>query len=199
MQIDISKKLKELIALNNMNVKEFAEYTGVSRTSLTGYLNNKVTPTIEPLVQICIKCNVSLDWLCSLESQRHFLTMADIIKAFAEINNLDGLTPNISTKKDNYSISCTVSFNGKIFHPNEIAHYTCEDCLCTFLYDWKSTIEQLSKLDDVEIKKNYYQMWWDKQLSYYSTIPVKTKQEADEEFSEQFYDSILVHKLKLGE
>ena len=200
MHIDISKKLKELITINNMNVKEFAEYTGVSRTSLNGYLNNKVMPTIEPLVQICTKCNVSLDWLCSLNSTRHFLTMADIINAFAEINNLDELTANISTIKDNNSLSSTITVDGNTFHPSKLNHHvTCNDYLCNFLYDWEKTIEQLSKLDDEEIKSNYYQMWWDKQISYYSTIPLKTKHETSEEFSEQLYTSLMPHRLKLGD
>lgn len=173
-KMDISKRLKELINLNNMNVKEFSEYVGITRTSLTGYLNQKVTPTIDPLVQICDKCGVSLDWLCSREDKRHFLTMADIIKSLRELHHLDSFkyTLTIENEKegltsDNYK--CTIVINGKW---DVIGDIDYQGYLCKFLYDYKRTDEQLKNLPDDELKNNYWKMWWEKQLAYYSTIPI---------------------------
>lgn len=184
-KIDISKRLKELINLYDMNVKEFSEYVGITRTSLTGYLNQKVTPTIDPLVQICNKCGVSLDWLCSREDSRHFLSMADIIKALKELHNVDDFAYSLSTEKNKKGTKdiykCNIVINGEW---DTIDDTNCQGYLCKFLFDWKSTVEQLKNLPDEEIKKNYYQMWWDKQLAYYSTIPVENNRNPFDIFDE---------------
>lgn len=183
--IDISKRLKELISLKNMNVKEFAEYVGISRTSLTGYLNQKVSPTIDPLVQICQKCNVSLDWLCSMPEKRHFLTVADIIHAFIEFNELscESLTIEVCPAPPSYPpdknlFICSISFNGRIYespiYANDVLGH-----MCTFLSDWQKTKKQLENLSDKEIITNYKQMWLDKQYEYYSSIPVIDKNDAE--------------------
>lgn len=189
--IDISKRLKELISLYDMNVKEFAEFVGISRTSLTGYLNQKVTPTIDPLVQICRKCNVSLDWLCTNSGQKHFLTVADIIVALKELYNIDNLTPSIELEKKPiypdgaYNYSCTISFNSNFFDIQPAEDNHCASHLCKFIYDWKTTMDQLKHLTDNEIIENYKQMWWDKQIAYYSNIPVKIKKDAEDKTSEE--------------
>lgn len=200
--IDISRKLKELISLHNMNIKEFAEFVGISRTSLTGYLNQKVTPTIDPLVQICQKCNVSLDWLCSQSNQKHFFTVADIIINFKELQNIHSLEFDIKSTKETDAHNlleqdkylCSISFEG---HFDNALPYgqenNCAAHLCKFIYDWKCTTEQLKNLPDKEIKENYYKMWLEKQLEHYSTIPVKTQKEKDQEEAEQaqiLFDSI---------
>ncbi|MFI3205610.1 MAG: helix-turn-helix transcriptional regulator [Clostridia bacterium] len=45
---------------------EFAEFLGVPQPSLSMYENNKNLPTTEGMINIAKKCNISLDWLCSL-------------------------------------------------------------------------------------------------------------------------------------
>lgn len=200
MENTFAEKIRLLRTKMNMSQYDFSHLIGIKQPTLSTYERGTSSPSLDVLITIAEKCDVSLDWLCSLESKRHFLTLADVIKLLAEINNIDGLTTKVSTIKDNNSLCTKITVNGNNFHTSELNHHlTCNDYLCKFLYDWEKTIEQLSKLEDDEIKNNYYQMWWDKQISYYSSIPLKTKQEANEEFTEQLYDSLLTHKLNLGD
>ena len=179
--IDISKRLKELIALNNMNITEFAEYVGVSRTSLTGYLNQNVTPTIDPLVQICEKCNVSLDWLCSLSEKRYFLTIADIIRAILELQEIEDFFRNLEVSKidmvtcDKYT--CIIKLNGEVSKFCQTAPENYSGYICQFFDEWKTTIQKFKMIDDKDFIDNCMQMWLDKKLEYYSKIPLETKLE----------------------
>lgn len=48
----------------DMTQKEFAEHLSIPQPSLSSYENGKNSPTIDVVMQIAAKCNISLDWLC---------------------------------------------------------------------------------------------------------------------------------------
>lgn len=202
MLLSISKKLKLLRTKMNMNQFEFSQFLSIKQPTLSAYERDITNPSLDVLLMIAEKCNVSLDWLCGLDTRPHFYTIADVILSLLEINKLDGLKATTEITKDSVAnidnYSCSIAFDGKIV--NSKNYGDAEDNpaghLCKFLYDWNNTAEQLSKLTDEEIKKNYYQMWLDKQLQYYSAIPIKTK---SEKMQEQIDNLIGDHKLNLEE
>lgn len=183
----IGQKIRNLRILNNLSQNELSNALHVTQASLSLYENGNKLPSIDVLIRISEYFDVSLDWLCDSGKQLHFHSISDVILTFFEIKELDGLTINTEIFKnsieriDNYS--CQLSFNGQIINSKNYgdAEDTPAGHLCKFLYDWKNTTDQLNNLSDEEIKKNYYQMWLDKQLEYYSAIPVKTKTEKNQE------------------
>ena len=177
--IDISTKLKELLSRYSMNLKEFSEFVGVSRTSLTGYINGKVSPTIEPLVKICKRCDVSLDWLCSTEKNNKIHTVSDIILYFLNLQEID-----------QFSYKLTKNDNSVLFEITSLGSTTSNE-VCKFIMEYLDTKEKLDSLQDKELAKNYYDMWLEKKLTYYSTLPVYTKSEKNRELYDKLIDSLV--------
>ena len=59
------KRLRELrLETLNMNQREFAKLLGISQPSLSAYESGRNKPTIDSVINISDKCNVSIDWLC---------------------------------------------------------------------------------------------------------------------------------------
>lgn len=76
----VSERLKYLRSINKKTQKKFAEFLGIPQPSMSAYENGKNNPTIDVLIDIVDKCNVSLDWLAGrsdytfgLSSMRDFV------------------------------------------------------------------------------------------------------------------------------
>ncbi len=208
MILSISKRLKILRNNLGMNQFEFAQYLNLKQSTLSAYERDISNPSLDVLLMISEKCNVSMDWLCSRESSRHYVTMADIIQELSQIRKIDGLDLNIKPTKHlsagpegTYKYSCELSFTSYFNEYASTEDNLCASHLCKFIFDWKTTEEQLALLTDDEIIENYKQMWLEKQIAHYSTIPVKTRMEANKEGSHKVYERWIPHhdELKLGE
>lgn len=181
MLLSISKQLKLLRTKMNMNQYEFANFLSIKQPTLSAYERDISNPSLDVLIMISEKCNVSLDWLCGQNAKPHYYTIADIILAFLEVKESDGFDFKLKTDKQTDSFilsdkySCVISLNGELTTTNNsnVSTDNSMSYMCKFLYEWNNTIEQLKTLDDAEIKKNYYHMWLEKQLEFYSTIPLK--------------------------
>lgn len=185
-KVDVSKRLKELINLNNMNISEFSEYVGITRTSLTGYLNQKVTPTIDPLVQICDKCGVSLDWLCGRENASHFYTGADLINFFLELKKLkyldysiDFIEIDIDTPNGLDTLPLVRLTFDKERYPYHFLSFGSIE-LSTFMRDYKELETKLASLNDSQLSENYMKMWLDQQLAHYSSYKIEKLEDIEE-------------------
>lgn len=55
------ERIKTLRISLGKSQKEFAEFIGIPQPSMSAYENGKNNPTIEVLVNIADKCNVSID------------------------------------------------------------------------------------------------------------------------------------------
>ena len=79
-------RLQEIRKSMNMTQKEFAELIEVPQPSISAYENDKNNPTMDILVNIANKCNVSLDWLCGVSANKQRISsMADLIDVIFEI------------------------------------------------------------------------------------------------------------------
>ena len=201
----IGNRIKELRSSNGLQQNDLVELLSISQASLSSYENGKKLPSIDLLVKLSNYFDVSLEWLCGLDNAPHFYTVADIILALKELKELNGFEENNLTIEAVdlavfTSYECTITLNSALHKlldedDNVLGH------LLEFIKAWKETTDDLSKLKNEDIKKNYYQMWWEKQITHYSTIPVRTKREVDEEGSHKVYESWIPHldELKLGE
>ena len=196
-----SQRLKTLRKNMGLNQFEFAEFLGIKQPSLSKYERNATSPTLDVVILISKKCNVSLDWLCNTStgiSQFSSLnSIADVIRVLSLINQIDGLNFEVNTAKkeilDMDEYSCSINFVGRLNRYKTLEFrsdlkdddFSSGAHLSKFLHDWKKIQEELSHLSDTELKKNYYKMWLEKQLEIYKEIPFIFSAENDKEFIEE--------------
>ncbi|HWR17988.1 MAG TPA: helix-turn-helix transcriptional regulator [Clostridia bacterium] len=61
-----AEALQELRKGMNLTQKDFADFLAMSQATISAYENDRISPTLEVLVNIAQKCKVSVDWLCGL-------------------------------------------------------------------------------------------------------------------------------------
>lgn len=59
-----AEALQELRKGMNLTQKDFADFLAMSQATISAYENDRISPTLEVLVNIAQKCKVSVDWLC---------------------------------------------------------------------------------------------------------------------------------------
>jgi len=59
----LSARIKRLMNSMLLNGNEFADYTGIPRSTLNRYLNERRVPKLSYIVKMAERCNVSIDWL----------------------------------------------------------------------------------------------------------------------------------------
>lgn len=96
----LAKRLKQIRTEIGVTQKEFAQEMGFTSVTLSAYENSLKRPSLDLILGIAKKCNVSLDWLCGLsdtkseEDNQQYKTYSDILKSLIDINNV---TRNIIT------------------------------------------------------------------------------------------------------
>lgn len=85
----ISERIKELRTNMGLTQKEFAELINVSAVSVSSYETEAKNPSLDMMINIAKKCNVSLDWLCGLSDIKSNLetitTYPDLFRLFIKI------------------------------------------------------------------------------------------------------------------
>ena len=204
MKKKLGNRIRTLRTINKLNQIDLANALNITQASLSLYENGNKLPSIDVLIRISDYFKVSLDWLCDCDRNNKFITIADIILALKELNDLNGFKYNLDIKETDLathtSYECTITLNSALHKlldedDNVLGH------LLEFIKAWKETTDDLNNLKNKDIKENYEQMWWEKQIAHYSTIPVKTRREANEEHSHKVYERWIPHldELKLGE
>ena len=59
----ISDRLKQILDVKGMSIKEFSELTGISYRSAMNYLNEGRDPNVEGLIKIHEALGISITWL----------------------------------------------------------------------------------------------------------------------------------------
>ena len=52
---------------------------GIPQPSLSAYESGKNKPTIDNVIMIADKCNVSVDWLCGRDKHNYLNSMGDLV------------------------------------------------------------------------------------------------------------------------
>lgn len=74
----------------NQSQKEFAESLGITHQTISAYELGKAQPSLTVLIDISKKTNVSMDWLCGLDSNTAFKTV-NPVKGLDPIKSFDTL------------------------------------------------------------------------------------------------------------
>lgn len=153
-----------------MTQKEFSDLLGIKQQTLSGYETGKMKPPIDVLAMISQKCNISIDWMCGIsekrQSQREFVTGADVIQTLAELNKaVYFFVDRCRTDDGEYQA---------IIIP--------DSAIQLFLNDWKS---MLNIYRNGTITESLYKLWLEEQKTEYTMYKLK-----DEDSLLEFLDYI---------
>lgn len=158
MSSNLSTRIKELRTSKQLTQKELAETLNISTVSVSSYETGAKTPSLDMVINIAQKYNVSIDWLCGLS------------------NNMT-LDNHITTYKDIFRLFITVldaRYENKETVPIFDAIDTETSAVSITLHDDKNFQDFFSKWCDIfklhcegTIDDDLYQLWIKKQLDWY--------------------------------
>ncbi len=68
---DFGVRLKELREAKHLSQTDVAERLDVTRSTVSGYECNTITPSVEQLVKLAVLYNTSLDYMMDMENRYH--------------------------------------------------------------------------------------------------------------------------------
>ena len=164
----LALRIKELRSSMKFTQKEFADALNVSTVSISSYETGAKTPSLDMMISISKKCNVSVDWLCGLSNIQQlngtYKTYADILKALVKL---------CSTKYESNTIGEQKEFMRPSLHEkasNNI-HFIIEDdpIVNSFFKNWET---MYGLLKNKTIYNDIYIQWLDGQLATYKNHPI---------------------------
>lgn len=170
----LGDKLQYLRKDMSMSQKDFADFLGIPQPSLSAYENNRNSPTVDVLINIAKKCNISLDWLCGISSTKYTLSslsdIAEVLYALMETDNIkldievhDHLPNDEETDDNKWYTSITV-------YGNDPENKLNAD-LCKIIAKVENDYMDLASF---AVSKDIYETSKEKTIDHY-TLPLKRK------------------------
>lgn len=92
---NIGERIAALRKTMHLTQKEFSQLIGVPQPTISSYENGRILPTLEALINISEKCNVTMDWLCGRDLNRHISSLEDIVYFLYDLGSLNEVYPFI--------------------------------------------------------------------------------------------------------
>lgn len=158
----LSLRIKELRSSAKLTQKEFADSLNISTVSISSYETGAKTPSLDMVINIAKKYNVSIDWLCGLSNEKQsngvYTTYADILRVLVNL--------------------CSTKYEDKTTHEQleyvEPTLHTCSDNIHFIIRDdnlVNSFFENWEKMYDLlkqnVINDDIYTQWLEGQLETY--------------------------------
>lgn len=159
----ISSRIKELRTSLKLTQNQFAETLNISTVSISSYETGAKTPSLDMIISIAKKYNVSLDWLCGLSDNSPSIsvisTYADIISVLTAIADNSSLGIEIGYDQPNW-------YRGPFENAPEYGAIRFNDSKITaFLHEWQ---DMLRLLNNGTIKESLYKLWLKDQFDKYN-------------------------------
>lgn len=159
-----------------LSQKEFSEFLEITQPSLSAYEKSRTFPTMEVLISIAEKCEVSLDWLCGLSFSNSAITtagdIADFFYKLMEVNEIkpvidvhDRLADDMETETEKWHVSITFFGNDKEHKHNS--------SVCNII---REVDENYKDLEAYALTKDMYDMAREKTKEYYANSPLSRKE-----------------------
>ena len=68
-QWDVADRMRKALRHANVEVQEIAVYLGVSRTSVSNWINGRIDPSTQTLRLVALRCGVPYEWLATGEEE----------------------------------------------------------------------------------------------------------------------------------
>ncbi len=169
-----AETLLELRKSMGLSQKEFSEFLAMPPASISAYEKGRNSPTLEVLVTIAEKCNVSLDWLCGLSGTRKSIaTLGDVAQflyLLQEINEVgleievhDRLSNDVETDTEQWYTRITVFGNDR--------RYKYNSDLCNIIREIR---DNYADLEDFSLTKEMYELAVEQTVEHYN-LPLTKK------------------------
>lgn len=105
-----AERLRELRARHSMTQKEFGLQTGIAPATLSAYEKGTKTPVLSTAIQIAKQFNVSLDWLCGIQTNAkpqdgYMISFEEMLKCLVRILKTKwDITINHRTNHDGFAL-----------------------------------------------------------------------------------------------
>lgn len=167
--VNLGDRIQLLRKQMGYSQKSFAEFLNVPQPSISAYENGKNSPTIDVLINIATKCNVSIDWLCGLDNNvgkiKSMAGMVDALCYFLQINEIkaeieinDKLYNDTETNNNRWYTKFTFYGNDKDHEHNS-----------TFCNIVRSVTDYINDLENYAISKDIFDIQIEKTKEYYSS------------------------------
>ena len=158
MSNSLSMRIKELRTSKNLTQKEFAETLNISTVSVSSYETGVKTPSLDMIINISKRYNVSIDWLCGLSDK---MTLDKQITTYKDLFQL--LIAVLDTRYVNKKDSPVID---EIDAEFSAVRFTFHDDvnIQNFFSKWR---DMFALYSTGTIDEELYQMWLEKQLKEY--------------------------------
>lgn len=156
----LSTRLKELRNELDITQVSFASQIGVTQAALSAYEKGDRIPSIDVLVNISKKYNISIDWLCGLSSKilidKEITTYADMFELLVKLCSI-----HYDVIWDNANV-----IEPSLLQSSKNVHFIVHDDenFTKFFTEWKKIYSLLS---DHTIDEKLYTLWLNDKLSEY--------------------------------
>lgn len=165
----LSTRIKELRTSLKLTQSQFAESLNISTVSISSYETGAKTPSLDMVINIATKYNVSIDWLCGLSNKT---PSTSVVSTYSDI--IVALTTIASNSTLNIEIGYDAPSDYEGFYQDapELGAIRFDDSkITTFFHEWQ---DMLRLLKNGTIKDSLYKLWLNDQLEKYNE-PITSK------------------------
>lgn len=102
-EIKLGKRIRDVRENAGYNQKEFGSLLGIPQSTLSAYENDRMLPTVSTLINIAVKCDVSLDWLCGIENkEREKVVSNDLAEVLSELTEVFANLTKANTEAERF-------------------------------------------------------------------------------------------------
>lgn len=173
------ERLKNLRTIEmQMTQKEFSKFISIPQPTLSAYESGRNKPTVDVVINIADKCNVSVDWLCGRDVSSHLSSLGDVMSFLFELYETKEFSchTNIHDRVDIEDGTETDDIDRNWI---QIMFYHCEnkrDPEKKYSQDICSIIKKVSELHSRLVNYDYPQDYYDsekkKYTDYYKAAPI---------------------------
>ena len=158
--------------------KKFSDFIGIPQPTLSAYESGRNKPTVDILINIADKCNVSIDWLCGRDNSSQLNSLGDVMSFLFELyetqefsckttvhDRVDIENGDETDDTDRNWIQMMFYHNENMQNPEKI--YSQD--FCTLL---KKVYELNSRLVNYDYPQDYYDSEKKRLISTYANYPV---------------------------
>lgn len=170
------KKLRSVVMKKTQ--KEFSELIGIPQPTLSAYESGRNKPTIDVVINIANKCNISIDWLCGNDNISAISSLADLMNVLFDIYEANEFScktvihdrvdiERTGETDDNLRnwIQMTFYHNDGRLHPEQVY---CSD-ICSMI---KKAYELHSELINYDCSQEYYNTQKNHIIESYRDFPI---------------------------
>ena len=158
--------------------KDFSEFLSIPQPTLSAYESGKNKPTIDVVINIANKCNLSVDWLCGKDKQPHLNSLGNVMQFLFDLYE----TKEFSCKTvvhDQIDSEDGTETDDEDRNWIQMMFYHCEDKhnpeykysqdICAMI---KKAYELHSRLVNYDYPQDYYDSEKEKLIEEYKNYPI---------------------------